>query len=171
LVAGAGTARVRPASGVWWTTVSAAVTSGGARGFSGLSAQWRTTGSRSGSSQSMQTYRCRPCPSSAGTSFMARPQRGHGFRIWKTVFIGLPLLAGSLVGFDRPAQADFEKLSRRGGRESRRRPLSALRPIRRRSSTDLSPIFAASRSLEATCARAPASHFQAHPLVNRLNLA
>src|SRR5579871_4261944 len=114
----------------------------------------------------MQTYCCRPRPSSTGTSFMARPQRGHGFRTWKTVFIGLPLLGGSLVGFDRRAQADCEKLALWGGAGVKQptychmlgTPLSALRPIRLRSSTDLSPVLAASRSLAATCARAPLSY-------------
>ncbi len=78
----------------------------------------------------MQTYCCRACPSSTGTSFKARPQRGHGFRTWKTVFIGLPLLGDSSVGFGRRAQADCEKLAMWGGAGVKEPPIATCWALR-----------------------------------------
>lgn len=62
-----------------------------AGGFSGLSAHLRAAGSRSGStSQVVQTKCCGPRSGWSGTSFIGRPQTGHGFRIGNSTAIGSP---------------------------------------------------------------------------------
>ena len=97
-------------------------------GLSGPSTQLRVRGLRMGSSQSEQTYRSLPFVLSSAASFIGLPQSGQGFRIEKSIVIGLPL-PSQHSSFrrcvSRPAPKNcVQELYRDTGSRSRRSPPS-----------------------------------------------